>query len=109
MGDAAVIAAMWRRRRSTGGARNRAQTPADRCTYTSAVPAPGDCADQGSGAGADQTAGHGSIREIVGIRPGRPRKPVRARKSNPSTAGCSKRLASPRISRANDGTAWFIA
>jgi hypothetical protein len=26
-----------------------------------------------------------------------------------STAGCSKFLASPRISRANEGTAWFIA
>jgi hypothetical protein len=70
MRDPVVIAAVrarWRRR----GAGHCPQAAADRGPYPGAMPAAGNSADYGPGAGAQQTTAERALAGIIGVRSGR--------------------------------------
>lgn len=62
----AVIAVMWARR-CGGSARYGADTPANRRTDAGTAPAAGDCADDSSGSGTEQTTADRAIGGIVWV------------------------------------------
>jgi hypothetical protein len=84
----AVIAVMWARRRG-GSTRYGADTPADRRADAGTAPAAGNCADDSSGSGSEQTTADRAIGGIVRVRGGRRRE----QQSSADYAGDSRLLS----------------
>jgi hypothetical protein len=84
----AVIAVMWARRRG-GSTRYGADTPADRRADAGTAPAAGNCADDSSGSGSEQTTADRAIGGIVRVRGGRRRE-----QQSSADYACDSRLLS---------------